>query len=103
MCCAGGGKKTLVPGGFVPVVRTFAPIVAGASHMDFKTFIKYNVVGGVLWSVSMVSAGYFLGGIPVIAENIEALVVGIIVVSLVPVALEFLKARRKSRLAGKKS
>ncbi len=89
------GKKTIVLARFVPVVRTFAPIVAGASHMDFATFVKYNVLGGIFWSISMVSAGYFLGGIPVIAENIELLVVGIIVLSLAPVALELLKARRK--------
>jgi len=91
------GKKTIVLARFVPVVRTFAPIVAGASHMDFPAFFKYNVVGGVFWSVSMVSAGYFLGGIPVLAENIELLVVGIIVLSLVPVVLELLKARAKKR------
>ncbi|VVB99415.1 SNARE associated Golgi protein [uncultured archaeon] len=85
------GRKTIVLARFVPVVRTFAPIVAGIGSMDYKTFLGYNIMGGLLWTLAMVLGGYFLGGIPFIAKNLELIVLVIIFVSLLPVIYELAK------------
>lgn len=90
------GKKTIVLARFVPAVRTFAPIVAGAVHMDYKTFIVYNILGGVLWTLVFVLAGFFLGSIiPNSGELMTGIILAIIILSLVPLGMEYLKKRKK--------
>ena len=91
------GSKTIVLARFVPIVRTFAPIVAGVSHMPYRTFVMFNVVGGVLWAAGVTTLGYILGAtVPSIDKYLLPAVGVIIVVSLIPVALEIRKARREA-------
>ena len=90
------GPKTIVLARFVPIVRTFAPAVAGAANMEYKTFISYNVFGGILWVFSTVLGGYFLGSLIPNLEKYLHIVIGIVIVlSLIPIALEFMKSRKK--------
>lgn len=89
------GSKTIVIARFVPIVRTLAPFVAGVSKMHYGTFIKYNVVGGSVWVFGITLAGYFLGTIPFIKNNFEIVVMLIIVFSLFPIIIEFLKEKSK--------
>jgi membrane-associated protein len=91
------GARSIVLARFVPIVRTFTPIVAGASRMHYRTFVLYNVIGGVLWSCGVTILGYFLGQIAFVRDNIELILVGIVVVSVVPIAVELLRARARSR------
>ena len=91
------GPKTIVLARFVPIVRTFAPIVAGISSMRYRTFVTYNVIGGILWGGGLTLAGYFLGDIEVVRENIEIAAVLIVALSLVPMAIEIWRHRRRSR------
>ncbi|MFE6749962.1 DedA family protein [Kitasatospora purpeofusca] len=93
------GPKAIVLARFVPIVRTFTPIVAGVSAMNYRVFVLFNIVGGVLWGAGVTVLGYFLGQIPFVRENIEAILVGIVLVSVVPVAVELLRARRSGRSA----
>lgn len=89
------GGKTLVYAKFVPIVRTFAPFMAGVGKMRYLRFLSFNIFGGIGWVVSMTTAGYFLGGVPLIRRNFEKVVIGIVVVSVLPVLLQFLQARRE--------
>jgi membrane-associated protein len=91
------GSKTIVLARFVPIVRTFTPIVAGVGRMKYRTFVIYNVVGGFLWAVGITTLGYFLGSIEFVKKNIEVAIVAIIAVSLVPVAIEFLRHRKEAK------
>jgi membrane-associated protein len=91
------GAKTIVLARFVPVVRTFAPIVAGVGKMHYRTFVIYNVVGGFLWAIGLTTLGYFLGQVDVVKNNIELAIVAVIAVSLVPVAIELVKHRREAK------
>lgn len=93
------GPKAIVLARFVPIVRTFTPIVAGVSRMNYRTFVVFNLAGGVLWGAGVTVLGYFLGRIPVVRDNIEAILVGIVLVSVIPVALELLRARRSGASA----
>ncbi len=88
------GAKTIVLARFVPVVRTFVPTVAGVSSMHYRTFVTYNIIGGVLWGAGITTLGYFLGEIDVVKNNIEIAAIVIVVVSVLPIALEYLKHRR---------
>lgn len=89
------GVKTILLARFVPIVRTFAPIVAGVAGMQYSTFIRYNVVGGLLWTLSMTLLGYILGAtVPGIGDYLEYVIILIIALSLVPVVHEYLKERR---------
>lgn len=86
------GKKTIILARFVPVVRTFAPIVAGMGDMDYKTFFTYNIIGGFLWAVGLTLLGYQLGNtIPQASKYIELIVIGIIILSLLPTFYHILK------------
>ena len=89
------GGKTIVLARFVPIVRTFAPFVAGVGKMNCSTFLFYNVVGGIAWVVICTLAGYFFGNVPVVKENFELVVVGIVLVSVLPIAWEMWAARRR--------
>lgn len=91
------GGKTLVMAKFVPIVRTFAPFMAGVGRMQYLRFFSFNIFGGLGWVVSMTLGGYFLGGIPIIRRNFEKVVILIVVVSLIPVILQALAARRQSK------
>jgi len=91
------GGKTIVLARFVPIVRTFAPFVAGVGRMHYPQFLFYNVVGGLAWVLICTLAGYFFGNVPVVKENFELVVVGIVVVSVLPIAWEMWAARRRGR------
>jgi membrane-associated protein len=93
------GARSIVLARFVPIVRTFTPIVAGASRMHYRTFLIYNVLGGTLWACGVTTLGYFLGQVAFVRSNIELILIGIVVVSVVPVAVELLRARRRSGAA----
>jgi len=90
------GSKTIVLARFVPIVRTFAPIVAGAGGMHYATFVRYNIIGGVIWGVGVPLIGYFLGRIDFVAHNIEVMLVIIVGVSVLPVVFEVLRHRLKA-------
>ena len=85
------GGKTIIIARFVPIVRTFAPFVAGMGHMEARKFMSFNVTGAVLWVGLLIPAGRFFGRIPVVEENFELVVFGIIGFSLLPMVIEFLK------------
>lgn len=89
------GAKTIILARFVPIVRTFAPFVAGIGNMHFGRFWLYNVVGGAVWVTLFLVAGYWFGNIAIVKKNFFLVTIGIIVVSLIPIGLEWLKARRK--------
>jgi membrane-associated protein len=91
------GAKTIVLARFVPIVRTFAPIVAGVSRMNYRTFVTFNVVGGFAWSIGITLLGYFLGQVEVIEQNLELAILSIVAISVVPIALELWKAHKERR------
>jgi membrane-associated protein len=91
------GGVTIIIGRFVPIVRTFAPFLAGVAGMTYRKFIAFNVVGGALWISSLVYAGYVFGNIPWVKNNLSLLVVAIVVVSLIPVCSTWLRERAASR------
>jgi membrane-associated protein len=93
------GAKTIVLARFVPIIRTFAPFVAGIGKMDYAKFLIYNVAGGLFWVFACTLAGYYFGNIPVVKENFELVVVGIVVVSVLPMAWELWMARRSAASA----
>jgi membrane-associated protein len=91
------GAKTIVIARFVPIIRTFAPVLAGVGSMRYRRFLTYNVVGGIGWVVSMTLAGYLLGQtVPNISKHMHELVIVIIVLSVIPIAVEVYRERRKS-------
>ncbi|MGC2999306.1 DedA family protein [Streptomyces sp. G35A] len=93
------GPKAIVLARFVPIVRTFAPIVAGAGRMKYRTFLTYNVIGGVGWGCGVTLAGYWLGQIELIKTNIEPILVLIVLISVVPIIIEYLRERGKKKRA----
>ena len=90
------GAKTIVLARFVPIVRTFVPTVAGVSRMHYRTFVTYNVVGGVLWGAGVTTLGYFLGEIDAVKNNIEIAAIVIVAISIAPIAFEFIRHRRNA-------
>ena len=90
------GPKTIVLARFVPVVRTFAPIVAGVGKMNYRTFVLYNIIGGVVWGGGVTTLGYFLGEVNFVKENIEIASLAIVALSIAPIAVEFIRHRRTS-------
>ena len=91
------GGKTIIYARFVPIVRTFAPFVAGVAGMPYARFLSFNVFGGIGWVLSMTVSGYFLGGVPFIRRHFEKVVIAIVLLSVMPVVLEVLKARWKRK------
>ena len=90
------GAKTIVIARFVPIIRTFAPVVAGVGQMEYRQFLLYNVAGGVGWVTSMTWAGYLLGrAIPNIADYVHVVVVVVIVLSVIPIVVEIVRERRR--------
>ena len=99
------GGKTIIMARFVPIIRTFAPIVAGAAQMTYRKFVVFNIIGGFLWVFSMILGGYFLGNFVESAfgikleDHIEKVVIIVVLLSLVPMLVEYLKARREKERA----
>ncbi|HEX9669152.1 MAG TPA: DedA family protein [Thermoanaerobaculia bacterium] len=91
------GGKTIVIARFVPVVRTFAPFVAGLGHMSYPRFMAYNVAGGAAWVLLCTVSGYLFGNLPVVQEHFSLVILGIVVVSLLPAVVEWWRARRAAR------
>jgi membrane-associated protein len=91
------GPKAIVLARFVPIVRTFTPITAGISKMHYRTFVTYNVIGGTIWAFGVTLLGYFLGQIEVVEQNLELAILSVVAISLAPIAVELLRARREKR------
>ncbi len=91
------GAKTIVLARFVPVVRTFTPVVAGVSNMQYRTFVTFNLVGGLLWAIGVTLLGYFLGQVDFIEENLELAILAIVAISVLPIARELWLSRRQRR------
>ena len=90
------GGKTIIYARFVPIIRTFAPFVAGVGTMNYSKFIGFNISGAVIWTVLFVGAGYLFGNLPIIRDNFSTVILGIIAISLIPVVLEFFRHRKAS-------
>ncbi|MDZ4713070.1 MAG: VTT domain-containing protein [bacterium] len=97
------GGRAIIYARFIPFARTFAPIVAGVANMSYKKFIFYNVIGGILWVTSMTLLGYFFGNIPFIKKNFEFVIIGVIILSLLPIIIAFVKQRKEKKLNSEKS
>ena len=93
------GAKSIVLARFVPVVRAFVAVIAGAGRMRYRTFVAFNVIGGALWGIGIPILGYFLGERKWVKDNIEIVLILVVVVSLIPVALELLRHRRNASRA----
>ncbi|MFI6686129.1 DedA family protein [Streptomyces sp. NPDC050485] len=91
------GPKSLVLARFVPIVRTFTPIVAGVSGMNYRSFVTFNLIGGTLWGAGVTLLGAALGNVAFVHKNIELILVAIVLISVVPIAIEFLRARSKAK------
>ena len=93
------GTKTIILARFVPIVRTFAPFVAGVAEMNYRRFLSFDILGGAIWISSLTFAGYFLGEIPWFRKNIELVALGIIFISILPIITEIVKAKLKQKEA----
>lgn len=91
------GGKTIILARFVPIVRTYAPFVAGMGAMKYSVFFFYNIIGGAIWVVSFLSLGYFFGNMPLIKSNFQYAVGGVIVLSVLPIIFEYWRERRKAQ------
>ncbi|MEK7192358.1 MAG: DedA family protein [Patescibacteria group bacterium] len=87
------GKKTIILARFIPIIRTFAPFIAGVGKMRYENFAVYNIIGGLLWVSLTVFGGYFFGNIPIVRDNFEIAIIAIIAISLIPAVIEFWKHR----------
>ena len=97
------GGKTIILARFIPIIRTFAPFVAGIGTMKYSKFILYNVVGGISWVAIFISLGYFFGNIPFVQKNFELVIFAIIFISFIPPILEVIKARKENKAAKKEA
>ncbi|MFV0258651.1 MAG: VTT domain-containing protein [Acidimicrobiales bacterium] len=88
------GAKTILLARFVPIVRTFAPIVAGVSRMHYRTFVAFNLIGGFVWAVGVTTAGYYLGRIEIVRDHVELAALVVVAISFVPIVFEALRHRR---------
>lgn len=89
------GARAIVLARFVPIVRTFITVIAGVGQMDRRTYLTYSGIGAVLWATGVTVLGYFLGSVPFVKNNIEAMLLAIVIASVLPVAFELLRARAK--------
>ncbi len=90
------GGKAIIYARFVPIIRTFAPFIAGVAKMDYPRFLSFNVFGGIGWVISMTMAGYFLGDNEIVRKHFEKVIIGIVFISVLPIVFEFLKGRGRS-------
>jgi membrane-associated protein len=90
------GGKTIIYARFIPIIRTFAPFVAGVGEMSYRHFLAYNIFGGIGWVLLMTTLGYALGNVDFVRNNFEKFILGIIAISLIPPVIEFIKSRKKS-------
>ena len=90
------GGKTIFLARFVPIIRTFAPFVDGIGHMEYRRFVGYNILGGLVWTGLFIFTGYLFGNLPVVKRNFSLVILVIVVLSVVPLVIEFLKQRRQS-------
>jgi membrane-associated protein len=88
------GGKTIIYARFVPIVRTFAPFVAGVGQMSYPRFLSFNVFGGIGWVFAMTMLGYFLGGVPIVQRHFEKVILGIIFISVMPIVIEYWRSRK---------
>ena len=91
------GPKTIILARYVPIVRTFAPFVAGIGEMKYFKFIKYSIIGGITWVFALTLMGYFFGNLPIVQRNFETVIFGIIGLSLLPMVVEFIRAKMKGK------
>ena len=94
------GGKTIIMARFIPIVRTFAPFVAGMGHMSYHHFLAYNVIGGVLWVTLFSYLGYFFGNLPIVKDNLSLVLIAIIVLSILPGIVEIIRHKRAANKAG---
>jgi membrane-associated protein len=94
------GGKTIFLARFVPIIRTFAPFVAGIGEMRYSYFITYNIVGGIVWTALFTFGGYFFGNLDFVQKNFSLVVIAIVIISVIPAVVEYLKARKAPKLAG---
>ena len=88
------GGKTIIIGRFIPIIRTFAPFVAGIGTMEYRHFIMYNVVGGVIWILIFTIAGFYFGNLPMIRKNFTLVIFAIIILSILPAIIEYIRSKR---------
>ena len=93
------GGKTIIFARFIPIIRTFAPFVAGVGYLTYGRFIAYNLIGGILWVLLCVTGGYFFGNIPVVKNNFSIVVLAIIAISMLPMLIEYIRYKIKARKA----
>ncbi|MCO7218849.1 DedA family protein [Klenkia sp. PcliD-1-E] len=93
------GNRTILLARFVPIVRTFATVMAGVSRMDVRRYVVWSVLGGVLWAAGVTLLGYFLGQVAVVRDHVELFILGVVALSLVPVVIEVVRGRRSGRPA----
>jgi membrane-associated protein len=94
------GGKTIIIARFVPIVRTFAPFVAGIGKMGYKRFFSFNVFGGVAWVVGFLTAGYWFGNLPLVKKQFHIVIIAIIILSILPAVYEYWRERRELRSVG---
>lgn len=91
------GKKTIVIARFVPIIRTFAPFIAGIGKMNYLQFLKYNIIGAILWVALFTTGGYFFGRIPIVQENFSLVIIAIIIASILPIIIEIIRNKKKEK------
>ena len=89
------GGKTIIIARFIPIIRTFAPFVAGIGKMKYSKFLLFNIIGGILWTSVMVFSGFFFGNIPIVKDNLSVCIILIVIISFIPAIVELIKGRRK--------
>jgi membrane-associated protein len=94
------GGKTIVLARFIPIIRTFAPFVAGIGKMPYRRFAVFNVSGAIIWILSFLLGGYFFGNLPFVKENFSVVILAIIIISVMPLAIEYLRSRRQKAAVG---
>lgn len=95
------GGKTIFLARFIPIIRTFAPFVAGVGKMRYGYFISYNIIGGIVWTALCIFGGYFFGNLPFVKDNFSIVIMAIIVISVMPAVFEYIKGKRESKIAAK--
>ena len=94
------GGKTIIIARFIPIIRTFAPFVAGIGRMTYAKFILYNITGGILWIASFLLGGYFFGNFPFVKNNFTVVIIAIVIISVLPGVIEYLRQRRITKVSG---